>query len=175
MIIVLFMCVVRFRARHHVHHVHAHHARCDVRHRAHRLHRRVIHSLRHHAYRDVRHHARHSVIHHRHWVIHNLHNLHMDSVLLHHAIILILSPLTQVNTNIKGMRSDKGSDCTSNEMKEWAKEVGMVLETVPPDGHDQLTKQRQKLVSQPHCTHTHETRARATQVFLFRGQTHSWN
>ena len=41
---------------------------------------------------------------------------------------------TQTNKNIKGMRSDKGTDYTSNEAKEWASEVGMVLETVPPDG-----------------------------------------
>ena len=53
---------------------------------------------------------------------------------------------TQTNKNIKGMRSDKGSDYTSSEAREWASKVGVVLETVPPMDMVSWIGRRRRLV-----------------------------
>ena len=74
---------------------------------------------------------------------------------------------TQTDTNIKRMRSDKGSDYTSHDIKEWASEVGVVLETVPPDGHGQLGQAESRIGVINRIARTLMRRAGAPHKFLF--------
>ena len=73
----------------------------------------------------------------------------------------------QVGIDIKRMRSDKGSDYTSREVKDWAASKGVVLETVPPDGHGQLGRAEARIGVLNRIARTLMRRAGAPHKFFF--------
>ena len=78
----------------------------------------------------------------------------------------------QVHTKIKRMRMDRGSDYTSQELKDWASEVGVVLETVPPDGHGQLGRAEVRIGILNRIARTLMRRAGAPHKFFFYAVMH---